>query len=147
MTRPRANAGFTLVEMLAVMLIIAGMAGLAIAYAPGTGRPRLKAVAMDVAALLRRERLSAMLSGRARHVGLDRRRRALVGESGGEALVPADVTLDLLGPAGDYGVLQAVTEFAPDGASTGAALAFSRERMRYEVRVDWFTGGVSIDAR
>ncbi|BBU63762.1 type II secretion system protein GspH (plasmid) [Methylosinus sp. C49] len=140
------RAGFTLIEMMAVMMIIALISALAVTLAPGSGRARLKALAIDVAALLRRERLGAMMSGRPRHVALDGEKRALLGESGGSVRVPADVAVALLGVDGGAGPLRPVVRFEPDGASTGAALAFERESLRYEVRIDWFTGGVSIHA-
>jgi len=65
------KAGFTLIETVTVMLIIALMASLAITMMPGTGRARLKAVTLEAAALLRRERLGAMLTGRERDQRLD----------------------------------------------------------------------------
>lgn len=128
------------------MMIVALMSGLVTTWTLGSGKAKLKAVALDAVALLRRERLGAMLSGHPRHVALDGSTRALVGESGGKVVVPDDVSLDLLAQDGASGTLQAVVRFEPDGASTGAALVFVRERARYEVRVDWFTGRVSIDA-
>ncbi|MBU3887025.1 prepilin-type N-terminal cleavage/methylation domain-containing protein [Methylosinus sp. KRF6] len=141
------QGGFTLIEMMAVMMIIASISTLAVALAPGSGRARLKSVAIDTAALLRRERLGALMSGRPRHVAMDIEKRALRGESGGEVKLPADVAVALLGVDGAAGSLRPVVRFEPDGASTGAALAFERENVRFEVRVDWFTGGVSIHAR
>ncbi len=140
------QAGFTLIEMMAVMMLIALMSGLVTTMTSGSGRARLKAVALDAAALLRRERMGAMLSGHARRVALDREKRTLVGESGGKVAVPVDVEFALLGAGGAIGAMQAVVRFEPDGASSGAVLTFARERVAYEVRVNWFTGGVSIDA-
>jgi len=52
------RSGFTLIEVVAVMLIIALVASLAVTKIPGTGRGRLQAVALETAALLRRERLA-----------------------------------------------------------------------------------------
>ena len=54
-TEPKS--GFTLIEVLAVMLIIALVASLVIAMSPGTGRVKLKALTLEIAALFRRERL------------------------------------------------------------------------------------------
>jgi general secretion pathway protein H len=34
--------------------------------------------------------------------------------------------------------------FEPDGSSSGAAFRVSRDGFGYEIRVNWFTGGVSI---
>ena len=39
----------------------------------------------------------------------------------------------------------AVVRFHPDGASTGAVLKLSREKAEYEIRVNWYTGGVAIE--
>jgi general secretion pathway protein H len=146
MSRIDRRSGSTLIEMLAVMTIIALMSGLAVTLTRGSGRARLKAVAIETAGLLRRERLSAMMSGQPRHVALDREKRALLGESGGKVLVPDDVEVSLLGVDSSAGSLRAVVRFEPDGASTGAVLAFAREKARYQIRVNWFTGSVSIDA-
>jgi len=56
------QAGFTLIEVVAVMLIIALVASLAVTMMPGTGRGQLRALTLEVAALLRRERLGAVMT-------------------------------------------------------------------------------------
>jgi general secretion pathway protein H len=139
-----AKSGFTLLEMTAAMAIVALTASLVIAAIPGTGRVGLKAITMDAAALLRHERKGAILTGSDRHVILDGPRRALIGESGEEVVVPRDVAIDLLGTADASAGRVPVTFFRPDGASTGAALRFSREGAAYEIRINWYTGGVSV---
>jgi general secretion pathway protein H len=139
-------AGYTLLEMMAVMLIIALVASLVITMTPGTGRPGLKAVTLATAALLRRERTAAILGGRERHVALDGSRRILVGEGGDTVTIPRDVAVDLLGADAVWAGRQAVVRFDPDGASTGAVLRLSHEKAEYEIRVNWFTGGVDVVA-
>ncbi|MBU3890744.1 type II secretion system protein GspH [Methylosinus sporium] len=146
MSNIERRAGFTLVEMMAVMMIVALISALVVTWTFGSGRPTLKAVALEAAALLRRERLGAMLSGHPRHIALDVSTRSLIGDSGGIVAVPRDVSLALLAAEQTNGDLQGVARFEPDGASTGAVLAFAKERARYEVRVDWFSGRVSVDA-
>jgi general secretion pathway protein H len=138
------RAGFTLVEVVAVMLIIALVASLAVTMMPGTGRGRLKAVALETAALLRRERLGAVMTGRERQVSIDGEQRVLVGDGGVVVAVPRDVVLDILGIDAMWSGRQAVVRFHPDGASTGAVLKLSREKAEYEIRVNWYTGGVAI---
>ncbi len=143
---PNGRSGFTLIEILAVMLIIALVSSLAVTLLPGTGRAKLKAVSLQAAALLRRERVGAMLTGHERRVVLDSRRRRLVGDSGDAVIIPDDVAVDVLGAgetrAGGLGVVG----FHPDGASTGGVLRLSRERAQYDIRVNWYTGGVEIVA-
>jgi general secretion pathway protein H len=131
---------------MAVMMIVALASALALSMAPGTGRAGLKASVLETVALLRRERQSAMLSGRHRDIGLDPKARVLIGESGGIVRLPQDVAFEILGMDAYWGVLRAVVRFHPDGASTGAVLRFTRDRATYEVRVNWLTGGVGIDA-
>jgi general secretion pathway protein H len=129
------------------MLIIVLVASLAITIAPGTGRARLKAVTLETAALLRRERLGAMLTGRDRHVSLDGERRILVGDGGDIVAIPRDVVVDVLGVNELRTDRFALVRFHPDGASSGAVLKLSREKAEYEIRVNWYTGGVSIEPR
>ena len=138
------GSGFTLIEVIAVMLIIALVASLAVTMMPGTGRAGLKAVTLQTASLLRRERLGAILTGRDREVSLDGERRILVGEGGDIVALPRDITLDLLGVDALWSGRQAVVRFHPDGASTGAVMKLSREKAGYEIRVNWYTGGVAI---
>lgn len=141
------KAGFTLIEMVAVMLIIALMSSLITTMIPGTGRAGLKAVVMNSVALLRRERAGAMMTGQDRHVALDGKDRRLVGDGGDQVPIPPDVIVDILGANEVWPQGLAVAAFHPDGASSGAALKFSREGISYEVRVNWYTGAVTAEMR
>jgi general secretion pathway protein H len=129
------------------MLIIAMVAGLAVTFTRGTGRPQLKAVALETAALFRRERLGAILTGRDRRVSLDGDRRQLIGDGGDVVGIPGDVTVDVLGVDARWSGRQAVVGFHPDGASSGTVLKFSRQGAEYEIRVNWYTGGVAVEGR
>jgi general secretion pathway protein H len=141
------EAGFSLVEVVAVMLIIALLSGLAVAMMPGTGRARLKAVALETAALLRRERLGAVLTGRNRLVSLDVEHRSFVGGGGGVVVIPRDVVVNILGVDEQLSGRQTVVRFHPDGASSGTVLRLSRQGTEYEIRVNWYTGGVAVETR
>jgi general secretion pathway protein H len=146
MSSTEREDGFTLLEMMAVMLIIALVSSLVIAATPGTGRARLKAVTLETAAMMRRERTSAVLGGRTKRVELDDERRILVGDEGDRVLIPKDVVLDLVGIDAVWDGRRAVVRFAPDGTSSGAVLKYSREEAGYEVRVNWYTGAATIVA-
>jgi general secretion pathway protein H len=137
--------GFTLVEVLAVMLIIASVATLVITMTPGTGRASLRAVTLQAATLLRRERLDALLTGHSRQVSLDGERRALIGDGGLVVVIPRDVVVDVLGVDDLWAGRLAIVRFQPDGASSGAVLRLSREGAEYEIRVNWYMGAVAID--
>ena len=138
------GSGFTLIEVIAVMLIIALVASLAVTNMPGTGRAGLRALTLQTASLLRRERLGAILTGRDREVSLDGERRILVGDGGDIVALPRDITVDILGVDAFWSGRQAVVRFHPDGTSTGAVMKLSREKAEYEIRVNWYTGGIAI---
>ena len=149
MTAPVSNdarAGSTLIEMMAVMVIIAMLASLVGVLLPGTGRGRLKALTLQTAAMMRRERLAAVLTGTSRRISLDTGARKLVGDSGAIAF-PRDVVVDVVGVDETWSGRQAVVRFDPDGASTGAALKFSWDKVRYEVDVSWYNGRVAVDVQ
>ena len=139
-----STAGSTLIEMMAVMLIIAMLASLVVTMVPGTGRGSLKALTLQTAALLRRERLAAILTGQSRLVSLDGNTRTIVGQTGAIA-IPRDVMVDVTGVDEFWSGRRAVVRFEPDGASTGAVLRFSWENVRYEVDVNWYNGRVAVD--
>jgi general secretion pathway protein H len=137
-------AGFTLIEVVAVMAIIALTASLVMTTLSGTGRAKLRAVTLETAALLRRERLGAILTGHDREVFLDRDHRTLVGQGGGVVTMPSDIVLLVLGAADLLQGRQSIVRFHANGASSGAVVRLSREEAHYEIRVNWFTGGVAI---
>jgi general secretion pathway protein H len=141
------EGGFSLIEVVAVMLIIALVAGIAVAFTRGTGRAQLRAVALETAALFRRERLGAILTGRNRLVSLDGERRLFVGDGGGVVAIPRDVAVNVLGVDEQWSGRQAVVGFHPDGASSGTVLRLSRQGAEYEIRVNWYTGGVAVESR
>jgi general secretion pathway protein H len=139
------TAGFTLIEMQAVMVIIALVAALVFAAMPGTGRTQLKAVALQTEALFRRERLGAILTARSREVSVDAQHRAFVGDGGERVAIPRDVTVDILSAHEQWSGRQAVVRFLPDGTSSGTVVRLSREGATYEVRVNWYTGSVLVE--
>jgi general secretion pathway protein H len=140
------QAGFTLIEVVAVMSIIALVASLVITARPGTGRAGLKAVTLQIATLLRRERTRAILNRGVDWVSLDGDRRVVVGDGGGTVAIPSDVTVNVLGADTVQSGRLAIVRFEPDGESSGAALRLSREQAGYEIRVNWFTGSVAVSA-
>ena len=126
------------------MLIIALVSALAVTTSRGTGRAQLHAVSLQAAALMRRERLGAILTASFRQVSLDGRDRVLWGDGGTQVRIPPDVVVDVLGSDVVRDARLAVVRFQPDGASTGAVLRLSREQATYEVSVNWYTGSVNV---
>ncbi len=99
----------------------------------GTGRAQLYAVSLEAAALVRRERLGAILTASPRQVSLDGRIAAVGRRRRARFAFPADVVVDVLGSDVVRDARLAVVRFQPDGASTergAAAVARSRPPMK-----------------
>ncbi len=126
------------------MLIISLVALLVVSLPPGSGRAQLKALTLETAALLRRERVGAIFTGHVRRVMIENEPRALLGEGGNAVLIPPDVALDVLGVNDQQAEHLSIIQFLPDGSSTGAVIKLSRQEAEYEIRVNWFTGAVAI---
>lgn len=127
------------------MMIVALLASVAVTMSRGTGRGQLKALALETADLMRRERLGAVLTGTPRRVFIDGDGRTLSGDGRKKVKVPDDVVLDLIGTDASLTGRRMVVRFEPDGSSSGAAIRVARAGSGgYEIRVNWYTGGVAV---
>ena len=144
------EAGFTLVEVICVITILAVLAMIVMPALPrGTSRARLESYAVATAALLKADRDAALR--RQTQVTTDvsaPSRLVRSGATGRTVRLPDDVTFDALLPArcGRYPGGSTI-HFFSSGMSCGGVITLSRLGFGYEVRVNWFTGGVDIVPR
>lgn len=142
----RTDAGFTLIEMLAVLVIIALAAGaVSTLYRAPSGASQVKTAALLAASRLRDLRSGAMTSGADTIAEIDTANRIL---SFGPRIAPI-----LLSSAVELVVTSADSErrsdflsgirFFPNGGSTGGAILFKSRGAAYELRINWLTGRVS----
>jgi len=133
--------------MVCVLAIVAMLAAILLPHFPtATSRTRLEAYAVEVAALLKADRNSAL--GRRGSVGalVDAPARTVTsGSSGRVVRVPDDVEFDALLPqrCNSRPALSTISFFAT-GMSCGGAIRLTRLGSGFEVRVNWLTGGVEI---
>jgi general secretion pathway protein H len=85
-----------------------------------------------------------VLGGHTTRVWLDSDRRMLRGDGDDHVVIPNDVVVDLLGIDAFWESGRAIARFEPDGTSSGAVLKYSRQEAGYEIRVNWYTGGVAV---
>jgi general secretion pathway protein H len=145
-----AEHGFTLLEMVCVLAIIALMSAVLLPLIPReTSRSRLQAYALQAAALLKTDRDAAI------------RRRTNVAtlvDLGGHAIrsgaspatirVPDDVRFDaVLAQTCQRQAALSTIRFFADGTSCGGTIMLTRFNAGYEVRVNWLTGRVEIVSR
>jgi general secretion pathway protein H len=142
----RGTAGFTLLELV-VALAIAAM--LLVFVVPSGSRQRdhveLANAARTVAAALRTTRMQAINADAASVFAVDVA-HALYRPAGAPTQsLPRGVQVGLL-TASSETLDEAVggIRFFPDGSSTGGGVTLSRGADRFEVLVNWLTGGVSI---
>ena len=142
--------GFTLLEMVCVLAIIALLAAVLLPFAPHeTSRSRLQAYALQTAALLKTDRDAAIL----RHAGVatlvDAEARAIrSGSSRAAIAIPPDVRFDAVLPqtCRQRAALSTISFFA-NGTSCGGTIALTRLDSGYEIRVNWLTGRIEVAPR
>ena len=141
------QAGFTLIEAVAVMAIIALLAALALPGIPrSTTRPMLEAYAMETAALLKADHVAAVRRHARVDTWLNRSDRTVVSGAGAGALrFPPDVAFDAIVAKTCNGRRNGeAIGFLPSGMSCGGTVALARPGAAYHVNVNWFTGGVEV---
>jgi general secretion pathway protein H len=130
MTSPsnaRRAAGFTLLEMLVVIAVMAVILLLVTGYGPPRShRLETAAAAQNVANALRAARGQAIASGHAVRFTLPR--------------LPGTVSAVTHAPAG--GIV-----FAPDGSASGGQVLLQNAGQSATVTADWLTGQVQIDEK
>jgi general secretion pathway protein H len=145
-----AQRGFTLLEMVCVIALIALIAAVLLPFIPRqTSRARLQAYALQAATLLKADRNAAI----ARHADVatlvDAPSRAIRSGASGEIIrIPEDVRFDALLPQSCHRrpAFSAIS-FSADGMSCGGDITLSRLDTAYEIRVNWLTGRIEIVSR
>jgi general secretion pathway protein H len=142
------DRGFTLIEMLVVIAILAAASAILVARGPARS-PGLeaRAAASDLAQTLRLGRSRAIAADRPVSVVLDLATHALTLDRAPRPALPGSVGLAAVMADGSVVRQQAVFVFAPDGSASGGQVLLGVGGRRLVVAVDWLTGRVGVDAR
>jgi general secretion pathway protein H len=147
MTERPAESGFTLLETICVLAVIAMLAAIVLPAIPhATSRTALEAYALKTAALLKSDRNAAVRDGSTVQTELSQLSGTIrSGASGRVVQLPADVTFNaiLANQCGGHASGAAI-EFLPSGMSCGGTIFLSRPGAGFEIRITWLTGGVEV---
>jgi general secretion pathway protein H len=147
MKTPPGESGFTLLEMVCVLAIIALLLATALpAFPRKTSRPMLEAFALRTAALLKADRSAAIRRGVTVATELNPMARVIRSGASGRLLqLPADVGFRAI-LADQCGASTAgmTVRFLPSGMSCGGTIYLPRPGLTLEIRITWLTGGVEI---
>lgn len=149
MTRLDTEDGFTLLEVVCVVAIIAMMAAVLLPRMPmGTSRPRLEAYAIEIASLLKTDRNAAIRRRSSISTEVSTNRRFVrSGATGRTVRIPQDVTYRATLPQRcNERLAVSRIDFFASGMSCGGAVMLTRYGVGYEVRVNWLMGGVEVVA-
>jgi general secretion pathway protein H len=142
----RRAPGFTLIEMLVVLALIAAASALAAGVLTGgLAGLRLRSSANTVAAQLRYTRAQALATGEAQRFVIDPRAHRWSAPHGHHGALPPTLGVAFIGaretqPSPGEGAIV----FFPDGASTGGRVQLSAKSARWNVDVAWLTGEVKV---
>ena len=145
-----AERGFTLLEMVCVLALIAMMAAVLLPFIPhNTSRSRLQAYALQTATLLKADRTAAIRRGADVATLVDAGARSIrSGATMDMIRIPDDVRFEALLPqtCNRRPALSTISFFA-SGMSCGGTIALTRLDTGYEIRVNWLTGRIEIVSR
>jgi general secretion pathway protein H len=144
----RGQAGFTLIEMIVVLVVLGLMLGLIVTRGPmHSTRVEIDAATRDLVGALRLARAQAIAQNRPVALLIDPASRAYWSVGSAPRSLPGSVEIAVQTPLEDSdGHRRASVAFAPDGSSSGGAITLAEGTHRVRVGVDWLTGRISIAA-
>jgi general secretion pathway protein H len=143
---PGAQRGFTLLEIVVVMAIIAAATVLGVlAFTGGSERMQLHSSTKQIAANLRYTRAQAIATGQPQRFTIDPRGHEWQAPNGRHGAIPESLGINFTGarqvqPQAGVGAIV----FFDDGASTGGRVQVAGKRAAWNVDVAWLTGEVTL---
>jgi len=142
----RAQRGFTLLEMMVVILLIGiAAAAVSVSVTQGLASARATAASGELAGALRATRAQAIVQGKDQVFELDTRERTYHGAGQRTVTLPQGMKLSITSAKEDR--LDDHTgriRFFPDGSSTGGHIVLQRGKRRWQVNVEWLTGAIGV---
>ncbi|MCC6559967.1 MAG: GspH/FimT family pseudopilin [Xanthomonadales bacterium] len=143
----RRQRGFSLVELVAVLMLIAIVAGTAALSISGSlAGAKIRAAVRDLTAALRQTRGLAIVKGEERSLEIDVEARTYQVPGKNPVQLPEELQMKLLTAATEQtGDSRGMIRFFPDGSSSGGRVTLTRDRHEWRVEIAWLTGEVRIE--
>ena len=147
LVRPGRCGGFTLFEMLAVILLIGiAAAAVSVSVSQGLASARVSAASGELAAAMRATRAQAIVKGQSENFDVDIRAGTYRGAGGREVALPKGMTVSITSAKEDQvNPSTGRIRFFPDGSPTGGHVTLTQGKRTWQVDVAWLTGAVSVE--
>ncbi len=145
MEASRAN-GFTLLEMLAVILLIGiAVAAVSISVTQGLASARVRAASSELAGALRATRAQAIVRGQDQNFDIDTRANSYRNVKQKDVRLPKGLHVSITSAKADQpNEHTGRIRFFPDGSSTGGRITLQSGKRQWHVNVSWLTGEVRV---
>jgi general secretion pathway protein H len=147
-TFPGRNAGFTLLELLIVLVIIVlGFSVVALNLSSGAGTLEHKAAVRDVVSALRYARGQALMTHREMTVSFDLANNVYKISGRNEAYkIPDSLAVTVVTAQSELtGEGQGNIRFFADGSSTGGRVVLDRGEKSMQIDINWLTGQLEVE--
>ncbi|HEY0197490.1 MAG TPA: GspH/FimT family pseudopilin [Rhodanobacter sp.] len=140
------DGGFTLIEMLAVILLIGiAAAAVSISITQGLAGARVRAASSELAGALRATRAQAIVRGKEQNFDVDTRANTYRDIKQHDVALPRGLRLSITSAAEDQpNDHTGRIRFFPDGSSTGGRITLQSGKRQWHVNVSWLTGEVRV---
>lgn len=141
----RKHRGFSLLELLVVLIIVALMATVVgVSISRSISGAEVRSASRDLTAALRYTRGQAILTRSEKTLSVDVEKREYQAPDKPVVTIPEDMTIRLLTAQTERtGESAGTIRFFPDGSSTGGKVTLAAGEREWVVNVGWLTGEIS----
>lgn len=146
MPGPRGQRGFTLIEIIVVLMLIALVVTIAsVSVGQGLTGARVRSASRDLVAALRYTRGQAIVSQSEQVLELDLEHFTYTAPKRNPVELPKDMELRLLTAQQELtGEKSGRIRFYPDGSSTGGRIKVIRGQRAWDIEIAWLTGEIAL---